>query len=55
MVIYSDPRQSLFNGLKFIKNMKSNESWHTDIMGMYFRERASCRILVVTLTKIIAF
>ena len=23
MVIYSDPRQSLFNGLKFIKNMKS--------------------------------
>ena len=28
--------KSLFNGLEFIKNMKSNKSWHTVIMGMYF-------------------
>ena len=28
--------KSLFNGLEFIKNMKSNESWHTVITGMYF-------------------
>ena len=31
-----NPEKSLFNGLEFIKNMKNNESWHTDIMRMYF-------------------
>ena len=31
-----NPDKSLFNGLEIIKNMKNNESWHTDIMKMYF-------------------
>ena len=30
------PDKSLFNGLEIIKNMKNNDSWHTDIMRMYF-------------------
>ena len=29
-----NPDKSLFNGLEIIKNMKNNESWHTDIMRM---------------------
>ena len=31
-----NPDKSLFNGLEIIKNMKNNESWHADIMRMYF-------------------
>ena len=30
------PDKLLFNGLEIIKNMKNDESWHTDIMRMYF-------------------
>ena len=33
-LIILNPDKSLFNGLEIIKNMKNNESWHTDIMRM---------------------